>query len=171
MVIVNVRDRKFIVRFEYGPAGVSKYSLKKAIKLLEKDSLHGVLALSHVKEILSKVKTTVKPIDAPERFSRRKTVCSIEEEFIIDGKRELHLICEVSAANWYQDAFTKDYGRTYAFKKAVLKAIANSENKLETEDVNEFEQAWKTQVPKSANTWDAIDSDCIVKVLAEEAVA
>lgn len=171
MVIVNVRDRKFVVRFEYGPAGVSKYTLKKALKLLEKDSMNGVLALSHVKEILSKVKTSVKQIDAPERFSRRKTICSIEEEFVVEGKRELHLICEVTAANWYQDAFTKDYGRTYAFKKAVMKAVGNPDNALHSEDISEFEQAWKTQVPKSAPTWDAIDSDCIVKVLAEEAVA
>lgn len=170
MVIVNVRDRKFVVRFQYGPSGVSKYSLKKAIKLLEKDSLNGVLALSHVKQILERVKVGIKSPDSPEKFSRRKTVCTIEEEFNVDGKRELRLVSEVSAVNWYQDAFTRDYGRTYAYKKAILTAVGNSENNLDYSAIDEFEHAWKTQIPKSAATWDAIDSDAIKTVIAEEAV-
>lgn len=170
MVIVNSGDRKFIVRLEYDPAGVSKYTIRKALKILERDSVNGVLALSHVKDILANVKTHIKPYDAPERFSRRKTICSIEEEFVVNGERELHLICEVSTANWHQDAFTKDYGRTYAFKKAVLKAVSNPENNLSETAIDDFEQAWKTQIPKSADTWDAIDSDCILKILSEELV-
>jgi hypothetical protein len=162
MVIVNVADRKFVVRFQYGPAGVSKYSLKKAMKILERDSLNGVLALSHVKGILEKVKVSVKSPESPERFSRRKTVCCIEEEFVVDGVRELRTVCEVSAVNWYKEAFTRDYGRTFAFKKAVLTAVRNSEIGLDITAVDEFEHAWKTQIPKSAETWDAIDSDAIL---------
>lgn len=167
MVIVNVRDRKFVVRFSYGPAGVSKYSLRKAVKLLEMDFINGDFSFNRAMTILDGAKT-VERQRGIEKYSRRKTTCVIEEEKAIDGQREMNEVAAVSAVNDSQEPFTKNYGRTLAYKKAVLTTIKNA--KLEDSDIIYFETAWKEQMPKSSDTWDSIDTDAVAKALGEAVV-
>lgn len=165
MVIVNVRDRKFVVRFSYGPAGVSKYSLRKAVKLLEMDFINGDFSFNRAMTILDGAKT-VERQRGIEKYSRRKTTCVIEEE--IGAAREMNEVAAVSAVNDSQEPFTKNYGRTLAYKKAVLTTIKNA--KLEDSDIIYFETAWKEQMPKSSDTWDSIDTDAVAKALGEAVV-
>lgn len=165
MVIVNVRDRKFVVRFSYGPAGVSKYSLRKAVKLLELDFINGDFSFNRAMNILDGAKT-VERQRGIEKYSRRKTTCVIEEE--IGDAREMNEVAAVSAVNDSQEPFTKNYGRTLAYKKAVLTTIKNAA--LEDSDIIYFETAWKEQMPKSAETWDSIDTDAVAKSLHEAVV-
>lgn len=167
MVIVNVRDRKFVVRFQYGPAGVSRYSMKKAIKLLELDFINGDFSFNRAMAIIDNAKT-VEHKRGVEKYSRRKTTCSIEEETTKDGNREMNEVAVVYAVNDSQEPFTKNYGRTLAYKKAVVETIKKAN--LEESDVVFFETAWKEQMPKSAEMWDAIDLDAVAKSLKEEIV-
>jgi len=166
MVIVISNDRKFVVRFQYGPAGRSNYSLKKAIRILERGSLNGVLSIDYVKSVLGNLKLGIKHPDSPEKFSRRKTICHIKEEFVIDGERVLRPICEVSSVNDSQESFSKDYGRTFAYKKAVYKAFKDQTNNFTEDMVSDFEMAWKQQMVNSAHTWDCIDVSYVLDILS-----
>lgn len=167
MVIVNAGDRKFVVRFQYGPAGGCKYSLKKAIKLLELDFMNGDFSFNRAMAIIDGAKT-VERQRGLEKYSRRKTTCVIEEEFVNNGVREMKEAAVVSAVNDSQEPFTKNYGRTLAYKKAVLTTIKNAN--LEDSDISYFETAWKEQMPKSAETWDSIDTDAVAAALKEMVV-
>lgn len=169
MVIVNSNDRKFVVRFQYGPSANSRYSLRKAIRILERNAMNGVLSVEYAKKILGNVKVSIKHPDTPEKFSRRKTICHIKEEFIVDGERVLRPISEVSVVNDSQEPFSKDYGRTFAYKKAVLKAFQDSsETQFFQNTISDFENAWKHQMVNSADTWDSIDSTYVFGILDGE---
>jgi len=158
MVIVNVEERKFIVRFQYSPAGVSKYSLRKAVRLLELDFINGDFSFNRAMAIIDGVKVPAKNPKTQEKFHRRKTTCVIQEE-IDNDKTNMETVAISYAINDSQEPFTKNYGRTLAYKKAVVEAISKA--KLSEDDIKSFELAWKTQMSKSADMWDSIDLDAI----------
>lgn len=168
MVIIHTETRKFIAHFHYSPAGVSKYTIGKAAAMIEKLHLSGDLSFRRVQEIISNVKSAAKPFGKPTKYTRRPTTCTLQEEVIVDGQVELITVADVKAVNDSLEAFTKDYGRTISFKKAFFAAVANLESGISIDDLHFFEDAWKAQLPKSANTWDAIDNEYVANIVASE---
>lgn len=191
MIKVEFNGRKFIIKTQYGPAGVNRSSIRKAIKRLEKlANSDGLVSIESVKKILETAKPNHKKmmtvlvdsagnfvdetsenamkIDMPVRpkFTRRKTTISVFEETIDDGEVLLNEVLVESVVNDSNEAFTRDYGRSFGFKKAVRRM--EKLGIISSEDVEYFEKAFKDTIPASAETLDKIDVDYIDRLLFSE---
>lgn len=180
--------RKFIVKTQYSPAGVNRSSIRKAIKRLEKlANADGLISVSTVRSVLESAKpahkkmvsvlvddlgnvvdettaeTTRKDLPAPPKFTRRKTTISVYEEVVEDGEVVLKEVLTEAVVNDSKEPFTRDYGRSLGMKKAAFHLVKSGF--VDSEFVNSFESAFKTTIPASANTWDAIDPEYVERLL------
>ncbi len=190
MIKTTINGRKLIIKIQYGPAGVNKQSLRKAVKRLEKlKDGNGNVSFAEVEKLLSTVQIGQKkmikvPVDetgniveevsdetsfidtkAPAKFTRRTASVTIYEETIQDEQIVLNPILSEKVVNDSKDAFERNYGRTLAIKKAAFRIAKEGIAGFDSTVVQSIEEAFKTAIPKSAETWDGIDNDYVERLL------